>query len=518
MTVRVRGIYATALTALLGDDHEVVQASDPIRERFDDEFPVAPADAAVETTRDRQGVSVAGDPDAVGTVADALRGVARDALAWQSAAPLDAVFRGVVTEALNSGAVVDLGSAAQSGAARASSEGRAAPLDPCERAGGPRADGERSEPRAAEGFLPYANTEDYVDEGDVLRVQVRAVSAPWTGGRPELDTDLRVSGELVELVRGGGGGASAGPAAATGAARMEDVLPVDPPEGWAVRWGDAHEDAGMDALAAALTRAGDRAELLMAAVAGAVGEPGGDLDHADVDDGPDPDEAPARIVAPLATIHVWFGRESRFALDGVRREVTTTMPGHHRVKAGSRAASAAVDFAESLCDPEGEFPFDAVTRQFGPTEGNRIAIGHGKPDGRLLTLGRGEVTDRDPAGTVTVRREMSPGGTYDALGVERRAGDVAVTRFHEGRWWYATVYRGDDGTRRGTYVNVCTPLEIFPETVRYVDLHVDVVRKPDGTVERVDDDELDAAVDAGRASEALAERAREVASTVEDAL
>jgi predicted RNA-binding protein associated with RNAse of E/G family len=113
---------------------------------------------------------------------------------------------------------------------------------------------------------------------------------------------------------------------------------------------------------------------------------------------------------------------------------------------------------------------------------------------------------------------MASRGTYDALGTERRPGDVAVTKLTEGKWWYPTVYRSADGESRGTYVNVCTPVEVFPEAVRYVDLHVDVVKRPDGTVERVDDDELDAAVEAGEVPEPLAERARQVADAVENAL
>ncbi|PSQ49783.1 RNA-binding protein, partial [Halobacteriales archaeon SW_6_65_15] len=156
---------------------------------------------------------------------------------------------------------------------------------------------------------------------------------------------------------------------------------------------------------------------------------------------------------------------------------------------------------------------------FGPSEGDRLAIQHGKPDGRCFSLGRGEVTACDPdEGKVTVRRTMSGRGTYDALGTDREAGDVAVTKFREGRWWYPTVYRSEDGETKGTYVNVCTPVELFPSAARYVDLHVDVVKFPDGRVERVDDDELDAAVEAGRVSEELAEKTRSVASSVKRAL
>ena len=464
MNVRVRGIYTTALTELLGDHHEIVQASPPIRERFDREFPVAPADATVRTTDDRQGVGVTGDPEAVAALRERLRAVGRDAFAWSNPAPRGAVFRGVVAETLGSGAVVDLA-----------------------------VDGD-----AIEGFLPYDRVDGYVETGDDYRLQVATPAPPWRDARPSLATDLQAPGGLVELRRGDGGRRDE-------TARMAELLPVDPPEGWTPRWSPAAGDASLDAMAAGLERASDRAETIESAVAAADG---------------DGDGEPGRIAAPQAGAWVWFGRESRFELDDVRRRVAATMPGHHRTKAADGDASAAVDLVEAVCGDSGdEFPFAAVADQFGPREGGTLAIGHGKPDGRGIVLGRGEVVERDDDDrSVTVEREMTAGGTYDALGVERRAGDVARTTLVEGRWWYPTVYRGDDGTRRGTYVNVCTPVELFPDAARYVDLHVDVVKAPDGEVRRVDDDELEAAVAAGHVAEPLADRAREVAASIEKAL
>jgi len=225
------------------------------------------------------------------------------------------------------------------------------------------------------------------------------------------------------------------------------------------------------------------------------------------------------LARPSAGAWVWFGRESRFELDAVRSRVTATMPGHHRIKAGAAAASAGVDFAEAVCDPDGDaaFPFAAVREAFGPAVGDALRIEHGKPDGRRITLGEGTVTAID-AETVTVEREMSPGGHYDGLDTPRVAGDVAVTKLAEGRWWYPTTYRGADGTVRGTYVNVCTPVEVFPKAARYIDLHVDVIKHPDGRVERVDDAELDESVQAGDTPNALADRARSVATALENAL
>ncbi|MFW6265413.1 MAG: DUF402 domain-containing protein, partial [Halanaeroarchaeum sp.] len=225
------------------------------------------------------------------------------------------------------------------------------------------------------------------------------------------------------------------------------------------------------------------------------------------------------LASPHHLVWAWFGRTTRFALDDLRREVTATMPGHHRTKAGDERASGAVDFAEHLGVRANGFPFEAVTASFGPTEGDHVAIGHGKPDGRYVELGRGAVTAVDVENRrVTVERAMTGGGTYDALGVPRVEGDVATTRFTEGRWWYPTVYRSEDGERRGTYVNVSTPVEVFPDVIRYVDLHVDVIKRADGTVEVVDEDELAASVDAGTVSEPLAEKAIDVASQVANAL
>jgi Ribonuclease G/E len=197
------------------------------------------------------------------------------------------------------------------------------------------------------------------------------------------------------------------------------------------------------------------------------------------------------------------------------------MAGHHRIKAGSTEASAAVAFVEAVCDPDGVvesgFPFETVVRQFGPAENDGVRIVHGKPDGSRIMLGEGVVTDRDGS-SITVRREMTSGGTYDALGVERRAGDIAITKLTEGKWWYPTIYRDADGERRGTYVNICTPVEIFPDAARYIDLYVDVVKHADGQIERVDDAELETAVSEGHVSEMLANKARGVADTLETAL
>jgi Ribonuclease G/E len=468
--VRVRGIYSTALTRrLLDAGFDVVDASPPIRERFDADFGTEPYDVDVAMTPDRQGVSVSGPPEDADEVVELLAETGVDTFVWPDRAARGAVFNAVVERTVSGGAIVAL------------------------------ADDH-------EGYLPFDAADQHVEEGDHLRVQVHEPNPWWHRDRPVVGTQLRAIGGLADLKRGVDSLVAGTPDGSHEheLARTTELLATDVPENWGVYWHYAAEDASMDTLGDALTGLVRRANQLEEALA----------------DAPRPSErAPYRVVAPERTVWTWFGRESRFTLDDARREVTATMPGHHRIKASHEEASGAVDFAESLGVETGSFPFGAVTAQFGPAEGDLVAIQHGKPDGRRITIGRGEVVERDvEKQRVTVRREMSPGGAYDALGVERERGDVATTRFVEGRWWYPTVYKGTDGHVKGTYLNVSTPVEVFPDAVRYVDLHVDVVKHADGTVELVDEAELEECVDCGLVNEALAERAMAVAERVRDAV
>jgi hypothetical protein len=466
--VRIRGIYATALTrTLLDAGYEVVQGSAALRERFDADLPPDNHDLSVETTDDRQGVGLEGDADAVGDVHELLDGTAIDTLSWCDPAPADAVFDGRVTDTLGDGAVVDLGD--------------------------------------TEGYLPFRRADWTVETGDPVRVQVSSAASPWESSRPVLDTEpFSVTAGFATLTNGSSGIRVEGSDDAAGRelARMTEILSVDPPDGWGLVWDRDARTAGMDVLTSGLERVNAQAEAVDEAHAAAVD--------------------PVRTVAmPTAGAWVWFGRASRFALDDVRRGVTATMSGHHRIKAGSDAASTGVDFAEALCADQlaGQgFPFGTVAEQFGPSIGDQVRIDHGKPAGQRIVLGTGEVVEYDPEGTIAVERQMSPGGTYDALGIPREEGDTALTKFREDRWWYPTVYRDADGEHKGTYVNICTPVELFPDAASYVDLEVDVLRYADGYVERVDDDELTEAVDAGHVTPELAEKARQVAASIQNAL
>ncbi|MFB6270053.1 MAG: RNA-binding protein, partial [Halobacterium sp.] len=164
--VRVRGIYSTALTQYLLDaDFDVVDASPPIRERFDADFETAPHDVDVWMTPDRQGVGVAGDPDAVDGVLDVVGDAGLDTFTWPDRAARGAVFNAVVERTVGGGAVVALSS-------------------------------------DHEGYLPFEDADWHVEEGDHLRVQVHEPNPWWGRDRPVVSTELRAIGGLASLDRG----------------------------------------------------------------------------------------------------------------------------------------------------------------------------------------------------------------------------------------------------------------------------------------------------------------------------
>jgi len=450
--VKIRGVYTTAATRLLLDPgHDIVEASDAIRERFDAEFGDGTPEVEVRNSDDYLGLYVVGE--GAREIAEVLA-AGDDSFVFDDVA-VGAARDATVEEEASSGAFV------------------------------------RFDDGSGRGFLPYSKVNDHIEEDDELHVTVIEEAAPWSDGNPVVAAGERVGNELVTLVRGASGARVEGGSKedATQLSRTAATVGAEPPEGWGVVYSRNALDAGMEELADAMNDAAERAS------------------------NKNDDEA----------AWVWLGREGRAAYDEARSEETTTVPGHHRLKATSKEAGAGVDIAEALVndsDPTDEPPFEVVARRFGPQEGDQIEIVHGKPDGRYPSLGRGEVVSAeadDDGMVVVVERRITSSGTYDALGVEREDGDIARTRFEEGARAYATVYKSAEGEKKGTYVNVCTPLEIFPDAVRYVDLHVDVIKVDDET-HVVDEDELADAVDEGIIAEDVAEEARETAETVKKGL
>lgn len=460
--VRVRGIYATALSVRCRrEDFAITDPSAVLRERLEEPFAEGPPDVVIRDTSDRVGVEVTGVAPGVADVAGELAACSTDTLRWGAVHPRDGVFAVEIEEEAEGGAIARTG--------------------------------------AGTAYLPYGKVDGYVSTGDLLLAQVIDPEPPWSRGRrPVLGGSLHARGTHVWLERGADSSILEAPSAEL--ARTVEHLNVDPPEGWGFGFDERAEAIEPGRLRADIDAAVTEAEAIESVIAEA-------------------EEAPSSgpITAPRETHWVRFGREGRFACDRDRAARTATVEGHHRLKVLGDGAARAVDLLEAYGVDEVGFDPRVVFDVFGPNVGDRVRIAHGKPTGETIELGDGRVSEVDETGHVTIERHITSEGRYDALETPREAGDLAETTFVEGRWWYPTVYRSAEDDYKGTYVNVGTPIEILPDRVHYVDLFVDVIRRPDGDVAIVDEEELADAVADGPVPESLGRRAREVATAVADA-
>ncbi len=213
----------------------------------------------------------------------------------------------------------------------------------------------------------------------------------------------------------------------------------------------------------------------------------------------------------LSTVEVELPGLSKTVLDALRAEVASTVPGHHFLKT---LASERVDQAEALlAQGHDREALAAALRQeliySAYVPGASFTTCHVKISGDELPL-RGRILSF-AGGLLTIERAFSPGGRYDTLDLPKLQGDAGTMELPEGGCVCRRTYRRASGEALGELYNINTPIELGPDSARYVDLEVDVACFPDGRVEVVDLDHLEARVREGFITRALADRAVRVA-------
>ncbi|MBS7606738.1 MAG: DUF402 domain-containing protein [Candidatus Bathyarchaeia archaeon] len=200
---------------------------------------------------------------------------------------------------------------------------------------------------------------------------------------------------------------------------------------------------------------------------------------------------------------------SKKRLDEIRGMVIPTLDGHHYYKACGGKIAYMLEMAEKLLEKgcprrEVEELFrEAIIREY-PHEGSKITIEHVKVNGRVFHLGEARITEMDEQNArLKVIRVFSAPGVYDGLGVPKEPGDYAITSMVIGDLIFKTSYFSRSGEYKGTYVNINTPIEIYPSKIRYVDLEADICMWPDGRIQKIDFEKLDEIVRRGYVSERL---------------
>lgn len=208
-----------------------------------------------------------------------------------------------------------------------------------------------------------------------------------------------------------------------------------------------------------------------------------------------------------------FPWASKVRLDDCRETLTPTVKMHHFYKACGGFISSSVDMAENLlCRGRPWDEIEALFRRtidpYLPWEGSELSVEHVKLVGRILNLGNA-VIEECTEGLVRYNREIRSSGAYDGLGVTREAGDKAVTDSTVPNYYSTTRYFSSGGNFKGLYINLSTPLELYPEKIRYVDLEVDVCLWPNGEARIIDQEMLDIAVSKGIITHRLYEAVKE---------
>ena len=214
---------------------------------------------------------------------------------------------------------------------------------------------------------------------------------------------------------------------------------------------------------------------------------------------------------------IYLPSPAKRVLDEKRRSVIPTIDMHHSLKAGGREESLIVDYAENAvtggCSPRslGEAALRYIT---GRIKKARITLDHYKPSGGRYRLGPYTVSSASINGlrvVLTLEREIRSPGVLDGLGVEKKPGDKVTTIIDTSKWHIIHEYRASDGSILGYYLNVNTPPELSLHGVRYLDLYIDVVKRPGEEPEIIDREQLDEAYEAGIVTRDLYEKAMEEA-------
>ncbi len=458
---RVRGVYSTALTKFLLDHgFDIVQPSISVQERFglkaSDESP----DFDIYDRPDRQGVHALGKVEPLHAFISILRSLLDDVITRRWKVAPDGIYKGLIKslDPETRSVLVDIG--------------------------------------PAKGEIASEEISDPEQRQIVVQVEGKK---PGTQ-EPLLTTKIRIPGKYAILIPDHRIKFSRKIQDWQTRSRLYKLGEELAQQKWGILWRTAASSQTVDVL---------KKEIASLAKEGAA-----IMKKAERTEGPAPLWEEKRFV------DMEFPALSKKRLDEARGTVTPTMDGHHFYKACGVRVSSALDMAEKLLErgsptEEVEVLFEQTVGREYPTEGSLIKIEHVKLDGNVFNLGTAQVEAFDgDEPLIRFRRIIKGEGTYDGLKTRKEAGDYAITEAKVGEWHFETRYFSMDGQFKGAYINLNTPIELYPYGIRYVDLEVDICLWPSGKVQKLDEEKLEEAVKEGIITEKLAEIVKEKAQSL----
>jgi Rne/Rng family ribonuclease len=453
MKAKIRGIYSTALTKMFLDNgFEIVQPSLTIKNRFGISDNLAPPDIKIKDRYDLQGVRVLGIPDAVKKFQSILHSAFDDVLTREWHVSIDGIYKGKPLESDGYTVYVDVGS-------------------------------------GVIGRLPKPEFVMAEDKPLLVQVERRRIGAK----QPVLTTKLKIVGNYAILAQKSRVGVSL---KIRDLKKREELYALGKtlaPDEWGIIWRESSANQSRETLENEIKELVAKVKILNEQAS-----------HA---------EAPALLIEGLGFMDVEFPYFSKKRLDKLRASVSQTLDGHHFYKCCGGEVSAALEMAEKLLEKgqnksEVEKSFKEALLCKLPEEGSLVDVEHVKPSGIVFHLGQATIESLDDE-QIKYSRIIRSDGFYDGLGVKKEVGDKAVSETEIGEWCITTKYFSRSGDWKGTYINLNTPVEIYPKTIRYVDLEVDGCIHPDGTNKILDVEKLEKALEKGYISKKLFEKVKE---------
>ncbi len=462
--VRIRGIYSTAITKLLIDQgFDIVQPSVTTRERFGLNRNSKSPDLDVYDRRDLQGVKASGKAEPITNFISMLQSHLSDVIIRRWPFTVNGIYKGVIKQAEpeTHSLLVDIGTTIG---------------------------------RVAEEEISDPNLKEVV-------VQVERIKQT---NKPALTREIKIPGKYAILLPKPQVKISRKIRNLKKQSQLHKLGRKFAPSNRGILWRSAAADQPSEVLGDEISTLLKEEETLLKKA--------------------EEVEAPATLWEGPHSIDVEFPALSKKKLDDVRKSVAHTIDGHHFYKACGQEIASALDMAEKLLEKgcsygEVETLFKQTTETQYPDMGSIIEIEHVKLDGRTLCLGKALIEDFDHGhSTIRFSRVFETKGVYDGLKTRKEPGDRAVTEATLGEWHFKTKYFSKEGRWKGTYVNLSTPIELYPYGVRYVDLEVDVCVWPDGKVEKLDEEKLDKARVEGIVTKDLVEAVKKKLREVESSL
>jgi len=461
MKAKVRGIYTTALTKLLLENgFEVVQPSQAIKSRFGISDNNEPPDLKIKDKHDLQGVVALGKKKAVQAFKAILQATLEDVITREWNVSVNGIYKGLVVGEDDRNLYVKIGN-------------------------------------KTVGVLSK-NEAPAEKQGEIL-VQVERKHM----GRktPILTTRLKIVGDCAILAPNIRGGVSLKIRNVVKRAELYALGKKLAPEGWGIIWREPAAHKPKEALENEVAALVEKAKILAESASST--------------------SAPSLLLEGLQFMSVEFPCVSKRKLDALRALVAPTLEGHHFYKSCGGRVSAALEMAEKLLEKGQSLEdvkrlFEEQTAAEFPVEGLMVEVEHVKLSGAVFRLGQA-VLETLSSDEIRYCRTIKADGYYDGLGTVKEVGDMAVSQTKPGEWHITTNYYSKEGAWKGAYININTPVEVYPKALRYVDLEVDVCVRPDSETRVLDMEKLGEALEKGLISQPLYERVKaEVEKVIKD--